>query len=398
MANGTQVTVGIPRMHREPNERRDFLPPLIGLLAANGAEVHVESGIGSGMGYTDLDYSMLSPDVVVSDEDDCYRQDIVLVLRAPEGKYERLRRGAMLVSMLHFATRPARVRMLREMGIDAISLDLIRNDDGRRLVENLRSVAWNGISAAFAALERTWPELSGPRHSTVKVLIMGAGRVGRHAVEFATKYGDDARNEAYARMGLPGVEVVTAGRNLTGDPEYLKARLLMTDLLVDATARRDPSRALVPNAWLALLPKHAVVCDLSVDPYLLDVVPPVVRGVEGIPQGTLDQWEFGPDDPAWDTLPPSIPTGERRTVVSCYSWPGVRPEPCMHVYGSQLAPLLETLVTAGGLDGINPTGKFHERALWRGSLRDWFASGEAAAHGSILDPAAANGGPELDQT
>jgi len=70
----------------------------------------------------------------------------------------------------------------------------------------------------------------------------------------------------------------------------------------------------------------------------------------------------------------------------------------MHVYGSQLAPLLETLVTAGGLDGINPTGKFHERALWRGSLRDWFASGEAAAHGSILDPAAANGGPELDQT
>jgi alanine dehydrogenase len=183
-------------MHREPNERRDFLPPLIGLLAANGAEVHVESGIGSGMGYTDVDYSTLSPDVRVTDEDDAYRQDIVVVLRAPEGKYDRLRRGAVLVSMLHFATRPARVRMLRDMEIDAISLDLIRNDDGRRLVENLRSVAWNGISAAFAALERTWPELGGPRHSTVKVLIMGAGRVGRHAVEFATKYGDDARNEA----------------------------------------------------------------------------------------------------------------------------------------------------------------------------------------------------------
>jgi len=144
-------------MHREPNEKRDFLPPLIGLLSANGAEVHVESGIGSDMGYTDLDYSTLSPDVVVSDEDDCFRQDIVVVLRAPEGRYDRLRRGAMLVSMLHFATRPGRVRMLQDMGIDAISLDLIRNDDGRRLVENLRSVAWNGISVAFNALERTWP-------------------------------------------------------------------------------------------------------------------------------------------------------------------------------------------------------------------------------------------------
>jgi alanine dehydrogenase len=391
MTHGSRVTVGFPRMHREPNERRDFLPPLIGLLAANGAEVHLESGIGSGMGYTDLDYSMLSPDVVITDEEDCYRQDMVVVLRAPEGKYERLRPGAVLVSMLHFATRPARVRMLRELGIDAISLDLVRNDDGRRLVENLRSVAWNGISSAFAALERTWPELAGPRHSTVKVLIMGAGRVGRHAVEFATKYGDDARNDALTRAGLPGVEVLTAGRNLTGDPEFLKRHLLMTDLLVDATARRDPSRALIPNAWLALLPSHAVICDLSVDPYLLDVEPRVVRGIEGIPQGNLDQWEFAPDDPAWATLPQGIPTGERRTVVSCYSWPGVRPEPCMHVYGSQLAPLLAALVTAGGLDGIKPEGSYFEQALWRGSLRGWFASSEAELHGGLPDQGEALG-------
>jgi alanine dehydrogenase len=381
MGTGRRLSVGLPRMHREPNELRDFLPPLVGLLAAAGAEVHVESGIGSGMGYTDLDYTAVSPDVVVTDEDDCYRQDVVLVLRAPEGRYQKLRRGAVLVSMLHFSTRPARVRMLQEMGIDAISLDLVRDDNGRRMVENLRSVAWNGISAAFGAMERTWPELSGPRHATVKVLIMGAGRVGRHAVEFATKYGDDARNERLTRAGLPGVEVVSAGRNLTSDPEYLKARLLMTDLVVDATARRDPSTALIPNPWLALLPRHAVICDLSVDPYLLDAKPRIVRGIEGIPQGNLDQWEFSPDDPAWDALPPGIPTSERRTVVSCYSWPGVRPEPCMHVYGSQLAPLLETLVTAGGLDGINAEGRYHERALWRASLRGWFASGEAETHG-----------------
>jgi len=382
-----RLTIGFPRMHKEPNEQRDFLPPLVGMLTALGAEVHVESGIGSGMGYADRDYTALSPDVHVTDENGAYRQDVVVVLRAPEGRYEKLRPGAVLVSMLHFATRPARVALLRDLGIEAISMDLVANDEGRRLVENLRSVAWNGVGAAFAALERTWPRLTDPHRPPVRVTIMGAGTVGKHAVEFATKYGDDARNDAFIRAGLPGVEVVTAGRNLTGDPEYLKARLLMTDLLIDATARRDPSKPVVPNAWLALLPKHAVICDLAVDPYLLEVEPPIVRGVEGIPQGNLDQWEFAPDDPAWDSLPVGVPTGERRTVVSCYSWPGVRPEPCMHVYGSQLAPLLETLVNAGGLDEINPTGKFHERALWRGSLRGWIASGEAAAHQSLAAPA-----------
>ena len=221
-----RVTVGFPRMHREPSERRDFLPPLIGLLAANGAEVHVESGIGSGMGYTDPDYSMLSPDVALTDEDDCYRQDIVVVLRAPEGRYDRLRRGArprVDAPLRHPARRAC--ACCSDIGIDAISLDLIRNDDGRRLVENLRSVAWNGISAAVRGAGADAGRACGPAPSTVKVLIMGAGRVGRHAVEFATKYGDDARNEAFARAGLPGVEVVTAGRNLTGDAGYLKARL-----------------------------------------------------------------------------------------------------------------------------------------------------------------------------
>ena len=365
------ITVGFPRMHREASERRDFLPPLIGLLASNGAEVYLETGTGSGMGYSDTDYSTVSPHVHVTDEEHCYRQDVVVVLRAPEGRYELLRRGAMLVSMLHFSTRPARVAMLRELGIDALSLDLIRNEDGRRLVENLRSVAWNGVASAFAALERTWPTLLNPHRSTVKVTILGAGRVGRHAVEFATKYGDDARNDAFGRAGLPGVEVVTVGRNLTGDAGYLKGRLAVTDVLVDATARRDPSVPVVPNAWIGVLPEHAVICDLAVDPYLLDNVPPIVRGIEGIPQGNLDQWEFAPGDPAWDALPPGIPTGERRTVVSCYSWPGVRPEPCMHVYGSQLAPLLERLVSAGGLDGIRPDGSYFEQALARGSLRHW---------------------------
>ncbi len=372
MASG-RVSVGFPRMHREASERRDFLPPLVGLLAANGAEVFCETGIGSDMGYVDTDYSDLSPHVHITDEEACYRQDMVVVLRAPEGRYELLRRGSLLVSMLHFSTRPGRVAMLHELGVDAVSLDLIRNDDGRRLVENLRSVAWNGVASAFAALERTWPALRNPHRSTVKVTILGAGRVGRHAVEFATKYGDDARNEAFSRQGLPGVEVVTAGRNLTGDAGYLRSRLGVTDVLVDATARRDPSVPVVPNAWIAVLPEHAVICDLAVDPYLLDAEPRVVRGIEGIPQGNLDQWEFAPGDPAWDLLPPGIPTEERRTVVSCYSWPGVRAEPCMHVYGSQLAPLLETLVTVGSVDRIRRDGSYFERALARGSLRWWDA-------------------------
>jgi alanine dehydrogenase len=177
------------------------------------------------------------------------------------------------------------------------------------------------------------------------------------------------RNERFMREGLPGVEVVVAEQNLAGDEAYFRRRLGGTDILVDATARRDTSRPIFPNAWLGWLPAHAVVCDLAVDPYLLDDDPPVVRGIEGIPQGNLDQWEFGPDDAAWDRLPPGVPTANRRTVVSCYSWPGVQPEACMDLYGSQVTPLLKTLIWYGGLPAIGPDVSFHGRALWRASLR-----------------------------
>ena len=104
------------------------------------------------------------------------------------------------------------------------------------------------------------------------------------------------------RYGVPGVEVVTIGRNLTCDDDYLLRRLAATDVLVDATQRHDASVPLIRNGRLGLLPPYAVICDLVVDPYLLDADPPTVRGIEGIPQGNLDRYTFDVDDPAWDLL------------------------------------------------------------------------------------------------
>ncbi|HZD16676.1 MAG TPA: alanine dehydrogenase [Actinomycetota bacterium] len=370
------LTFGLPRMHKEEGERRDFLPALVGKLIDWGAQVIVERGIGSGMGFRDNDYLEHSPLVRAVANEESFRADIVLTLRCPdEAEFVKLRPGAILFAMLHFPTRPQRVARLRELGIEAISMDSITDDAGRRLVVDSRDVAWNGLEAAFDALERTWPELADPSRRPVRVTVMGAGQIGKHAVEAATKYGNLERNERFARLGVPGVEVVTLGRNLTGIEGYLRERLRRTDVLVDVTQRDDASRPIVPNAWIGDLPQHAVICDLVVDPYLLDEDPPTVRGIEGIPQGNLDRWVFAPDDRAWDELPAAIPSAERRTVVSCYSWPGVHPVPCMELYGAQLAPLLEALIRVGGMDGLHAEGSYHERALHRASLRAWAGPG-----------------------
>ena len=76
-------------------------------------------------------------------------------------------------------------------------------------------------------------------------------------------------------------------------------------------------------------------------------------------------------------MPKSIPSKHRRTTVTCYSWPGVHPEACMHHYARQLEPLVYHLFKKG-YDGISINGDYFERALYRGTLKAWLG-GEADA-------------------
>ena len=92
------------------DERRDFLPPLIGLMAATGAELYLETGIGSAMGYSDLDYLAVSPDVDITDEEDCYKRTSSWFSGPPRAATTGSVPAPTLVSTLHFPTRPGRVR------------------------------------------------------------------------------------------------------------------------------------------------------------------------------------------------------------------------------------------------------------------------------------------------
>jgi alanine dehydrogenase len=111
--------------------------------------------------------------------------------------------------------------------------------------------------------------------------------------------------------------IVTAiDYDITLHENVMEDLLSRTDILVDATQRPDPSRPIIPNEWVGHLPGHAVLVDLSVDPY--DCEPDLisVKGIEGIPQGNLDRYIFPPDDPAFDKLPDCVTTTHRRYSVS----------------------------------------------------------------------------------
>lgn len=369
-----KVSIGLPRMHLEPGERRVFLPGFIASLGKMGYEITLEKGYGTSIGLSDTDYLMTADQTEFSDLEEVYQQDYVLVLRYPgDDLVTKMKPGACLISMLHYPTRPQRVALLVSRNLQAISLDTIKDDSGRRLVENLASVAWNGLQVSFNALKEVYPSpgFKHPQRPPIHVTLIGAGSIGKHVIQAAVSYGDPKLREKLAELKIPGVMVNVIDYDLTNHASVMRDVLSKTDILVDATQRPDPSHPVVPNKWLAWLPEHAIITDLAVDPYILDSQPPVVRGIEGIPQGSLDKHLFLPEDSDWDlTVPSSIPSTQRRTVVSCYSWPGIHPEACMEHYAQQLQPLMNRLIKKG-YSGLSPQGDYFERALQRATLRVW---------------------------
>jgi alanine dehydrogenase len=362
-------------MHQEPGERRDFLPDFVAHITQHGAEVVLEEGYGSGMAITAEEYCAVGNGVRFAPLQAVYEQDYVIVLRYPgDEKVRWMHPGACLIAMLHYPTRPQRVAFLRDQGIEAVSMDSIKDDVGRRVVENLRAVGWNGVQTAFDVLAKVYPPpgIEDATRNPVKATVLGAGAVGMYAIQAAVRYGNEPFWKKMASEGVTGVQVTVVEYDTTNHASIMMQILKYTDLLIDATQRPDPSRPVIPNDWIGVMRPHAVLLDLSVDPYFCTGDgPQIVKGIEGIPQGNLDQYVFSPDDPAWESLPECIGNRNRRWAVSCYSWPGVRPRDCMEVYGKQMAPLLQTILEAGGVANVRPDGSYFDRAVSRAVLSTW---------------------------
>jgi alanine dehydrogenase len=367
-------TIGLPRMHVEYGERRDFLPNLVADMEKRGAKVFLEYGYGTGMGFLEEDYHRVAPHASFVSHQEVYQKQIVVVLRCPSNEdLKLLQKGTCLISMLHLPTRPVRVEYLNSLGIEAVSLDGLKDETGRRLMENLKSVAWNGLEVGFQVLHRTYPEpgMENRKRPAVQATVLGIGAVGMHAVQAASRYGDTKIWNSLSSRGVPGVQVTAIDYDLTGIKKYMEKLLATTDILIDATQRPDPSKIVIPNDWIGRMPEHAVLVDLSVDPYDCTLSPPEVKAIEGMPQGNLDQYVFTPTDPVYDRIPDCVSVKHRRNAVSCYSWPGIHPKQCMAHYGEQIRPIMRTIIDRNGVQEINHHGRYFERAIGRAKLSRW---------------------------
>jgi len=361
-------SLGLPNLHGIKGEIRAFLPSFIEKLRSYDVDIVLEEGYGEEMSISKEAYLRANKHLHFASHDEVYRQDLVIVLKAPYmDQLEFMKNGAGLISMLHYDSRPKLVDKLRQKGIISYSMDSIVDDQHARMVVTYELTALGGVKTAFKEMSRHKKDFFSKDRGPIRVTIIGMGNLGIQAGRASMILGDRELLKRLRKEDIPGVMVQYLGRDVTKYIHLLVELFKDTDLLIDATSRVDFSKYIVPNELIGMMKKDAVILDLTADPYDVSVEPMQVKAIEGLPTGTLDKFVFETDAEEYNRIPRQVSTKNRRLTISNNGWPGVLPVESMKIYEEQLLPFLHVLLTKGhqiSLQSDNP----YERALFRSTL------------------------------
>jgi alanine dehydrogenase len=357
-------SMGFPKMHKEESEKRDFLPQIFGDFKDYNVEILLEEGYGERLGYTPEDYLQNNENIRFEPFEKVLKSDVIIVLRCPETEEIHLiKEDSILISMLHYETRETRNKLLKERKINCFSMDAMTNDENDRILVNFKGTSRAGSRIAFEELKKRTNGFKKIPDKVINVAILGAGAVASNSAKAFEELGD--REFLSTDRGLL---IHMLPRSITQNFEMLRGVIENTHILVDASKRPDPCKTIISNALIGYLPEHSVILDLAADPYNETIQPIQVKGVEGIPTGTLDKFVIEPNDETYDTLPKSISSHNRRVVVSCNAWPGIDAKDCIELYGRQLLPFIDVILSKN-IETLDIKSKnMYERSLVRASL------------------------------
>ena len=125
------MRVGVPREIKDSEYRVGLVPSTVRELTANGHEVMVEKGAGTGAGLTDADYRAVGAEIVANADEVFARAELVVKVKEPlAAERRKLRPGQVLFTYLHLAADPAQTTDLVASGAIAIAYETVTGPQG----------------------------------------------------------------------------------------------------------------------------------------------------------------------------------------------------------------------------------------------------------------------------
>ncbi len=209
------MIIGVPKEIFPGEKRAALTPQSVERLVKKGADVVVESGIGSTIHLSDDDYKKAG--ATVTDRLSVLTSaDLTLRVRKPPiEELSQLKKGSIHISLLDPFTETQIVRELAQNQISAISMGMIPRTTIAQKMDALSSQAnlagYVSVLLAAEKIDKIFPMMITPAGTLVptRVFIVGAGVAGLQAIATAKRLG--ARVEAFDTRPVVKQEVESLG-------------------------------------------------------------------------------------------------------------------------------------------------------------------------------------------
>ena len=270
------MIVGVPTETKNREYRVSLTPAGVHHLVSEGHRVIVQQGAGLGSALDDDDYRAAGATIVPTAERVWGDAELVCKVKEPTpGEFHLLRPDLVLFTYLHLAAdRPATDALLAA-GTTAIAYETVQLPDGSLPLLAPMSEVAGRLATQVGAYHLMRNEggagrlLGGvPGVPPARVVVLGAGVVGRHAAEIAVGMRADVTMLDLSMPRLREVDAAFGGRvrTLASSRWTLEREVAAADLVIGAVlvpGARAPR--LVLDELVARMRPGSVLVDVAVD-------------------------------------------------------------------------------------------------------------------------------------
>lgn len=268
------MIIGTPKEIKPQEFRVGLTPAGARTLVEDGHRVLLETGAGSGSGFTDEAYRQAGAFLVDRDEVFATAELIVKVKEPLPEECRLLRHGQLLFTYLHLAPAPQLAEALLASGCTAIAYETVSRDGQLPLLLPMSEIA--GRMATQVGAQYLQKPHGGkgvliggaPGVRAGRVVILGAGTVGGNALRIAVGMGANVTviDIDPARLARFDEHYGNRIHTLVSNSQIIEEEVLRADLLIGAvliTGERPPE--LVSRQLVAAMEPGSVIVDVAVD-------------------------------------------------------------------------------------------------------------------------------------
>ncbi len=285
------MQVGIPMESMAGETRVAATPESVKKLRAAGCSVVIESNAGLGAHFTNKAYQEAGAEIV--DDAHALAADVVFKIHKPTpAEIRRMKRGAVLISLLDMCHDDGTFDMLAEQGVDSFALEMMPRLSRSQTMDVLSSQAniagYRAVLEASRLYGRFFPMMmtSAGSAKPARVVVLGAGVAGLQAIATARRLGAqvwayDVRPEVKEQIQSLGAKFIEFDLGESGSGQGGYARILSQDaqkkqqhLLQQELKKADiiistalipcmPAPILITEEAVREMPEGAVIIDLA---------------------------------------------------------------------------------------------------------------------------------------